>query len=106
MSSGRAGEGRVNWGSITPFALQRGSQFRPAPPLPVTSAAYAQAPAVTASLGQDTSTTRTASQTSIGRFWGAAPVWNVWLAATRKRLPDSLISEWRRARDAGALRSQ
>jgi membrane-associated phospholipid phosphatase len=68
----------TNWGSITPFVLQRGSQFRPGPPPPVTSAAYAQALAVTASLGQDTSTTRTASQTSIGRFWGAAPVWNVW----------------------------
>jgi hypothetical protein len=30
------------------------------------------------SLGQNTSTTRSAEQTDIGRFWGAAPVQNVW----------------------------
>jgi membrane-associated phospholipid phosphatase len=68
----------TNWGSITPFVLQRGSQFRPAPPPPVASAAYARALAVVQSLGQDTSTTRTADQTAAGRFWGAAPIWNVW----------------------------
>jgi membrane-associated phospholipid phosphatase len=68
----------TNWGTITPFVLRRGSQFRPAPPPPVTSAAYARALAVVQSLGQDTSTTRTADQTAAGRFWGAAPIWNVW----------------------------
>jgi len=30
------------------------------------------------SLGQNSSTTRSAEQTDIGRFWGAAPVQNVW----------------------------
>jgi hypothetical protein len=30
------------------------------------------------SLGQSTSTTRSAEQTTIGRFWGAGPVQNVW----------------------------
>ena len=68
----------TNWGGITPFVLERGSQFRPVPPPPVTSAAYARALAVVRSLGQDTSVTRTAGQTAAGRFWGAAPIWNVW----------------------------
>ena len=30
------------------------------------------------SLGRLTSTTRSADQTAIGRFWGAAPIWIVW----------------------------
>ena len=30
------------------------------------------------SLGQNSSTTRSMEQTDIGRFWGAAPVQNVW----------------------------
>src|ERR1700758_2279138 len=33
----------TNWGSVTPFVLRSGRQFRPAPPPPVTSAAYAAA---------------------------------------------------------------
>lgn len=68
----------TRWGAVTPFVLRRGSQFRPVPPPPVTSAAYARALAVVQSLGQDTSATRTADQTVAGRFWGAAPIWNVW----------------------------
>jgi membrane-associated phospholipid phosphatase len=68
----------TNWGNVTPFVLPRGSQFRPVPPPPVTSAAYAKALAVVQGLGQDTSATRTTDQTAAGRFWGAAPIWNVW----------------------------
>jgi len=30
------------------------------------------------SLGQDSSATRTADQTTLAKFWGAAPIWNVW----------------------------
>jgi membrane-associated phospholipid phosphatase len=68
----------TNWGSITPFVLESGSQFRPEPPPPVTSARYARALSVVESLGEDTSTTRTPDQTAAGKFWGAAPIWNVW----------------------------
>jgi membrane-associated phospholipid phosphatase len=68
----------TNWGGITPFVLKTGSQFRPDAPPPVTTAEYAQALAQVESLGQDTSTTRTAEQTTIGKFWGATPVWVVW----------------------------
>jgi len=67
------------WGSVTPFVLRAGDQFRPAPPPPLSSAAYAEAINEVKLLGQDTSTTRTAEQTLIGRFW-APPIWNTWNA--------------------------
>ena len=67
----------TSWGGVTPFVLDRGSQFRPAPPPALTSAAYAQALNEVESLGRDTSTTRTAEQTTIGRFWAPA-IWNTW----------------------------
>ena len=67
----------TNWGLITPFVLKSGSQFRPEPPPALTSAAYAAAFNEVKSLGQNTSTTRTAEQTVIGKFW-APPIWNTW----------------------------
>ena len=79
----------TNWGSVTPFLLRSGRQFRPAPPPPVTSAAYAKALNEVKSLGQDVSTTRTADQTAAAKFWASAPIWNTWnqvaqnLAVTR-----------------------
>jgi membrane-associated phospholipid phosphatase len=79
----------TNWGSVTPFVLDSGRQFRPAPPPPITSVAYAKAFNQVESLGQDSSTTRTADQTTLAKFWGSAPIWNVWnevaqrLAVTR-----------------------
>jgi len=74
----------TNWGSVTPFVLSSGRQFRPAPPPPITSVAYARALNQVKSLGQDTSTTRTADQTTQAKFWGAAPIWNVWNEVTQK----------------------
>src|SRR4029077_13079788 len=53
----------TNWGSITPFVLDNGQQFRPAPPPPITSAAYATALNQVKSLGQDSSTTHPADET-------------------------------------------
>jgi membrane-associated phospholipid phosphatase len=79
----------TNWGTVTPFVLRSGRQFRPAPPPPVTSAAYAKALNEVKSLGQDSSTTRTADQTAAAKFWASAPIWNTWnqvaqnLAVTR-----------------------
>src|SRR6266487_3222510 len=79
----------TNWGSITPFVLHDGQQFRPAPPPRITSVAYANALNEVKSLGQDSSTTRTPDETTQAKFWGAAPIWNVWneiaedLAVTR-----------------------
>ena len=62
------------WGSVKPFVLLSGDQYRPAPPPALTSAAYAKAYAAVKTLGGDpaqgTPTTRTQRQTFIGRFWG------------------------------------
>ena len=69
----------TGWGAVTPFLLRNGAQFRPAPPPALSSTAYAQALNEVKSLGQDTSTTRTADETVVGRFW-APPIWNTWNA--------------------------
>jgi hypothetical protein len=63
---------------VTPFVLESASQFRPAPPPALTSPEYAADFNEVHSLGELHSTTRTADQTAIGKFWGAAPVWIVW----------------------------
>ena len=68
----------TNWGNVTPFVLRDGTEFRPAPPPPVTSAAYATALDEVKSLGRDSSTTRTADQTAAATFWASAPIWNTW----------------------------
>jgi hypothetical protein len=68
----------THWGAVTPFALSSGSQFRPPPPPAVNSPRYTTDFNEVKSLGEGNSTTRSADQTDIGRFWGAAPVQNVW----------------------------
>jgi hypothetical protein len=67
----------TTWGQVTPFVLDAGNQFRPAPPPALTSAAYAAAINEVQSLGSATSTTRTNDQTQIGKFW-APPIQNFW----------------------------
>jgi PAP2 superfamily len=63
---------------VTPFVLERASQFRPAPPPALTSRRYAADFGEVHSFGELGSATRTADQTAIGTFWGAAPIWIVW----------------------------
>ena len=65
------------WGQVTPFVLDSGNQFRPAPPPALSSDAYAAAINEVQSLGSVTSTTRTAEQTQIGQFWNP-PIQNFW----------------------------
>jgi membrane-associated phospholipid phosphatase len=67
----------TGWARVTPFVLEDGSQFRPAPPPALTSDAYAAALAEVRSLGSATSSTRTAEQTQIGTFW-SPPIQNFW----------------------------
>jgi len=69
----------THWGTGTPFVLRSGDQFRPTAPPALTSRAYAAAIHEVKSLGQDSSTTRTAEQTTIGQFW-SAPIQNYWNA--------------------------
>jgi hypothetical protein len=68
----------THWAKVQPFALATGDQFRPPPAPDVTSRRYAADFNEVKSLGDINSTTRSADQTDIGRFWGAAPVQNVW----------------------------
>jgi hypothetical protein len=67
----------TGWASVTPFVLDKASQFRPEAPPAVTSVAYANALNEVKSLGQNTSTTRTADETVQAKFW-AGPIWNTW----------------------------
>jgi hypothetical protein len=68
----------THWANVRPFVLEAADQFRPPPPPVVTSPRYTTDFDEIKSLGEINSSTRTAEQTNIGRFWGAAPVQNVW----------------------------
>jgi membrane-associated phospholipid phosphatase len=59
----------IQWPQVSPFALARADEFRPAPPPQLTSEEYTRAFAEVKSLGFITSETRTQEQTLIGNFW-------------------------------------
>jgi PAP2 superfamily len=63
---------------VQPFALNSPSQFRAEPPPELTSDTWTRDYNEVKSLGSATSTTRTAEQTDIGRFWSDQPIlqWN------------------------------
>ena len=61
------------WGSVTPFALAHGDQFRPDGPPDITSAAYAAEFNEVKRLGATTSSERSADQTEIALFWADGP---------------------------------
>jgi membrane-associated phospholipid phosphatase len=67
----------THWPFVKPFALRSANQFRPGPPPALTSKTYTADFNEIKSLGAIASTTRTADQTQIGRFWGA-PIQNYW----------------------------
>src|SRR5262249_40364684 len=54
---------------VTPFALSDGSQFRPAPPPALHSAAHPAPSTAVKDLARADSTTRTDEQTQIAKFW-------------------------------------
>jgi hypothetical protein len=57
------------WGQVTPFVLRRNIQFDPGDPPSLTGPRYAREYEEVKSVGHRNSTTRTAEQTSIARFW-------------------------------------
>jgi hypothetical protein len=67
----------THWSSVTPFALGRADEFRPAPPPALASDAYSSAFNEVRSLGLAGGTTAAPDETVIGRFWGA-PIQNYW----------------------------
>jgi len=70
------------WPGVKPFAMTSGSQFRPAPPIALTSAEWTADYNEIKSLGRIDSTTRTAKQTEDARFW-LATGGNVYYPVTR-----------------------
>lgn len=56
------------WGRVQPFAIHLSEHALPGP-LPLNSRAYAHDFAQVKQIGRDTSTTRTAEQTEIAKFW-------------------------------------
>src|SRR5262249_11295700 len=54
---------------VTPWVMEKGSQFRPAPPPALTSETWTKDLNEIRELGRVNSTTRTPEQTTIGRFW-------------------------------------
>ncbi len=67
----------TQWSGVTPFVLNQAKQFRPDPPPSLSSASYARAINQVRSLGAANSTTRTAEQTTIAKFW-SPPIWITW----------------------------
>jgi hypothetical protein len=57
------------FGAVTPWVMEKGSQFRPAPPPPLDSTTWTNDVNEIRELGGRSSTKRTAEQTDIGRFW-------------------------------------
>jgi len=67
----------THWSRVTPFALERASQFRPGPPPALASDAYGDAFNQIKSLGIANSTTATSDEALTGRFWNGA-IQNYW----------------------------
>jgi hypothetical protein len=67
----------THWGHVTPFAMERASQFPLEPPPSLASARYANALNEVESVGVANSTTATANEALTGLFWNG-PIQNYW----------------------------
>src|SRR5262245_38041934 len=87
------------WGQVTPFALASGGQFRPARPVffDLTSAEYAADYKEEKTIGDVNSTTRTAEQSEIARFWYEASPFG-WNRVARNVLAKNSLDLWQSAR--------
>jgi hypothetical protein len=65
------------WPHVVPFTLTSAEQFRLGPPPALTSDTYTTAFQEVKGLGFIASTTRSADQTQIGKFWNGN-IWNYW----------------------------
>jgi len=59
----------THWGSVTPWVMERGSQFRPAPPPALGSSEWAADYNEIKEIGGKKSSLRTSEQTEIASFW-------------------------------------
>ena len=85
----------TEWSRVTPFTLERASQFRPGPPPGLTSTTYTEAFNEVEALGIANSTAATAEQALTGHFWNGA-IQNYWneiaqtaVVGSRLSLPES-----------------
>ncbi len=88
------------WGQVTPFVLDRGSQFRPPPPHAIRSRAYAADLNEVKALGGDGLTTphaRTPDQTEIGLFWRESSP-QQWNRIARAVSAERSLDPWENAR--------
>jgi hypothetical protein len=90
------------WATLKPFAMTSDSQFRPAGPPALTSQEYADEVNETLNLGSVNSTTRTADETQIAKFWNDNPGtytppghWNSIADAVVQQQGDSLSQDAR-----------
>jgi hypothetical protein len=58
-----------HWGEVTPWVIERGSQFRPGPPPPLTSEQWARDYNEIKMFGAKSNSARSPGQTDSGRFW-------------------------------------
>jgi hypothetical protein len=72
----------THWSHVTPFALERANQFRPGPPLALTSDTYSDVFNEVKSLGIANGTVATPDQALTGRFWNGA-IQNYWNEITQ-----------------------
>lgn len=89
----------TQWPFITPFTMQSGAQFRgtlPGPPA-LNSQAFADAVNEVINLGSPNSTTRTADQSNIAKFWFVLVprLWNVAAAQVEQSHPLNLLDSAR-----------
>jgi PAP2 superfamily len=75
------GAGYLQLSQQTPWAIASPSAFRPGPPPAITSAEYARDFNETKAMGNLTSATRTADQTTNALFWNSATVSYLWNTA-------------------------
>lgn len=85
------------WGNVTPFGMTKGSQFLPGAPYAITSAQYAADFNEIKSLGRYNSTTRTADQTEIAKYWVESSP-QMWNTIAVKIVMQKNMSAWQVAR--------
>src|SRR5262249_52945273 len=90
------------WATMQPWTMTSPGQFRPAGPPALNSQAWADAVNQTESLGSATSTTRTADQTQVARFWADSSGsytppghWDAIAAQVAQQAGDSLAEDAR-----------
>jgi hypothetical protein len=95
----------TQWGNVTPFVLNRASQFRPGPPYKIRSKKYTADFNEVKAFGADgdtTPTARTPEQTQIGLFWlESSPL--AWNRIARSVSASRGLGLWENARLFGLL---